>query len=181
MTVLDSRRDTASDSALAAAGSHIPVAEPGPTAKSTRSSDRNSSEAATAPGTTREKYRDQLLQSALQAQDELDKTILKLSGGALGISLAFINNIVGDGPYIWKIALLISWSLFCLSMASVLGSYYLSAYSHRRAVAQLDIGSIYKEKPGGWFDSATEWLNGLAALMFLVGLILMIVFVYKNV
>ncbi len=125
-------------------------------------------------------YRAHLVESEKEAQADLDKTTLKLSGGALGISFAFLKNVVGAGPYELAICLPIAWSAWGLSMALVLLSFYASSHSLRQAISQVDEGTIHTEKPGGWYDSATKWLNGLAILFFFVGLSSMLSFVYSN-
>lgn len=156
----------------------VTVGIPMPEGPTKPANGRVSTEANAADATL--EYRERLLQNEQQAQDDLDKTTLKLSGGALGVSFAFLKNVVGAGPYKWDICLLFAWSAWGLSMACVLVSFYMSSHSQRRAIAQLDEGTIYDERPGGWFDSVTVWLNVLAILLFLVGLFTMLCFVYAN-
>ena len=47
------------------------------------------------------KSREYLVNAARRAQWEYDKTVLALSGGALGVSLAFIEEVAKDTP-IWR-------------------------------------------------------------------------------
>ena len=46
---------------------------------------------------TLQEYRAHLVSAAQKAQEDFDKTLLALSGGALGVSFAFVKDIVGDG------------------------------------------------------------------------------------
>ncbi|WP_134984071.1 hypothetical protein [Xanthomonas axonopodis] len=43
-------------------------------------------------------YRQWLVVAEQKAQEDYDKTVLTLSGGALGISFAFVKDIVGQNP-----------------------------------------------------------------------------------
>ena len=54
-------------------------------------------------------YRNWLIAAEQKAQEDFDKTVLSLSGGALGISFAFVKDIVGDQPLIKTKFLLTAW------------------------------------------------------------------------
>lgn len=43
-------------------------------------------------------YRDHLVLARQKAVEDADKTVLSLSGGALGVSFAFLNDVVGPNP-----------------------------------------------------------------------------------
>ena len=87
-------------------------------------------------------YRVYLLDSEQKAQEEFDKTVLTLSGGALGISFAFIKDIVGPHPVVNVGYLFVAWILWGLSVTAVLASYFTSHLALRHAIKQVDRGEI---------------------------------------
>lgn len=114
-------------------------------------------------------YRTWLVSAEQKAQEDFDKTILSLSGGALGISFVFLKDVIGSNPISQPSLLLGAWLAWAFSTFSVLTSYYLSHLALRRAISQVDDGSIYSQAPGGPFARLTAILNASGAVLFLVG------------
>jgi hypothetical protein len=125
-------------------------------------------------------YRGLLTQTEQKSQAEFDKGVLALSGGALGLSFAFTKNIIGTGEIIHSGYLLAAWITWAASSASVLISFFVSTLALRKAIKQLDRGTIGMERPGGWWDRATSCLNLMGLLLFLIGVSMMIVFLSHN-
>lgn len=125
-------------------------------------------------------YRQFLVAAEQKCQDDFDKTVLSLSGGALGISFVFVKDIVGPSAIHHSGWLLISWVAWALSSLVVLASFFASHLALRGAIVQCDKGTIYNESPGGKFSSATRHLNAGGALLFFVGVCFMAAFVYTN-
>jgi hypothetical protein len=125
-------------------------------------------------------YRKWLVTAEQKSQDDFDKTILSLSGGALGISFVFIKDIIGPHPIVHPGFLLAAWLTWAFSTFSVLTSYYLSHLALRRAISQVDNGSIYSQPPGGKFARWTAILNAAGALLFLIGVCCITVFACYN-
>ena len=123
-----------------------------------------------------EEYRKLLQDLETKAQEQYDKTVLMLSGGALGVSFTFLKDIVSlDGAiHIWL--LIIAWSAWTLSCSAVLWSFYSSRLAMRQAIKDLDNGVETKNKSDFW----TSALNFSAGLLFVVGLASMIAFAYFN-
>lgn len=123
-------------------------------------------------------YRVHLVEARQKAFDDFDKTVLALSGGALGISITFLKDLLGPGttayPYI--IAAWICWSV---SILAVLSSYFASQLTLDKAISQIDAGDR-PAKPGGLFARMTKVLNALGGILFLTGLIVFIIFVSQN-
>ncbi|MEW5939701.1 MAG: hypothetical protein AB1750_08580 [Chloroflexota bacterium] len=124
-------------------------------------------------------YRNQIISAEQKAQEDFDKTVLSLSGGALGVSFAFVKDIVGESPICISF-LIVSWVSWALSSTSVLISYYMSHKALRHAIKQIDTNKIRQEQPGGVYDKFTGFLNMLGLILFLVGLLAMIWFVKTN-
>ncbi len=125
-------------------------------------------------------YRDHLVVAQQKAQDDFDKTVLSLSGGALGISFVFIKDIVGVGPFHKPVFLLLSWMLWAGSIATVLVSYFFSHMALRKGICQVDENKIHREHPGGYCDVITAVLNICGGLLFLAGVAAIIYFVSLN-
>jgi hypothetical protein len=126
-------------------------------------------------------YRQWLVVAEQKAQEDYDKTVLTLSGGALGISFAFVKDIVGSGPIQNSSWLVGAWALWALSTSAMLGSFFVSRLALRRAIVQCDDGTIFCKPPGGFYTRLTRWLNGSGAVLFLLGVCLMAAFVNVNI
>jgi hypothetical protein len=126
------------------------------------------------------RYRTFLQEHEQRLQGAYDKTVLVLSGGALAISLAFVKDIVPLPTACAHILLVLAWFAWAASLACVLVSLFTSILAFRRAVDQLDDDQIYLQHPGGLCDLLTCWLNVLSGLLFLAGLVLLLVFVLRN-
>jgi hypothetical protein len=125
-------------------------------------------------------YRKQLIALEQKAQEGYDKTVLSLSGGALGVSFAFVTNFVARGSMQASLWLVAAWILWAASVTATLGSYFTSHLALRRAITDFDSGRSY-ERPGGCYDVITLVLNAVGGLLFLVGVVLVAVFVWRNV
>lgn len=131
-------------------------------------------------------YRALLTKMEQEAQATFDKTVITLSGGALGLSFAFTKDVVGTHNVVHTGFLLFAWLGWGLSATSVLGSFFTSQLALRKAISQLDEGRLESdaekmERPGGWYDFLTEKLNALGLALFLVGLLAMMIFLICNI
>ena len=125
-------------------------------------------------------YRDFLMKADHQASLNYDKAVMTLAGGALGISITFLKDIVPSPLPDTKIFLYISWISLAVSLSSILVSYLFSMASLRKAMHQVDDGSIYAKNAGGFFASLTACLRILASIGFLIGVIGFIWFALSN-
>ena len=125
-------------------------------------------------------YRKWLVSAEQKSQEDFDKTVLSLSGGALGISFVFLKDVIGPQPLVFTIFLLAAWLAWAFSTFSVLTSYYLSHLALRRAITQVDDGTIYEQPAGGAFARLTAILNAIGAVLFLVGVCCITVFAGVN-
>jgi len=125
-------------------------------------------------------YRSFLISAEQKAQEQYDKTILTLSGGAFGISFAFIDKVIGTPPTatIWLLA---AWTFWGISITSILFSFYFSNKALRRTIEQVDEKTVYEDTPGEHYSGITEFLNACGGISFFVGVVLLIAFVHKNI
>ncbi len=125
-------------------------------------------------------YRQHLVLAEQKAQDDYDKTVVYLSGGALAISFAFLEKITGSGPPINPNLLLFAWCLWAASLSAVLISYGVSRIALKQAIKQCDTDTIQGSRPGGFMSLTTEVLNFLSGSCFIAGIIVVTRFVLAN-
>src|SRR5271157_1044286 len=124
---------------------------------------------------TKDELRTLLSTMERDSQNSYDKAILTLSGGALGVTISFVKNVIGRTPKDTGF-MFASWICWGLSLACVLFSFYTSNLALRRAVIQLDNETIEDEQPGGAFDTFTAVLNAASGCFFLAGAFLFVYF-----
>lgn len=127
------------------------------------------------------KYRDDLLSTLRFLNESYDKILVTLAGGALGLSIAFLKDVIDLESVVYPQFLLAAWFAFILSLATVLGRIFFGIEAYRRAIRQLDDGTIYENRPGGPSAIITRALHALSAVFLLVGLISIATFSYLNV
>lgn len=128
--------------------------------------------------------RQALIKAGKDSIYQFDKTILTLSAGALGISIAFIDKIAPN-PKPWSLWLLyICWIVICISMVSTLISFITSSKAHSRQIEILeqvyfDKGNIEKiqNKPDVW----TSRFNISSIICFVFGIAMLIAFSISNI
>ena len=124
-------------------------------------------------------------QSINSGTDSLDKNMLALSSGALGVSLAFIKDIVPLGQATWICLLIISWCAFALCMTTTLLSFEFSIAGLKKHRELLD-EMLKKKNPELARDQGSGWSTAVvvcrhaALILFLAGLACTVVFVIKN-
>lgn len=125
-------------------------------------------------------YRKQLIEIEQKVGESFLKTILTLSGGALGISFVFIKDVIGEGPMRCSATIITAWSFLTISLALVLSSLYVGTFTYRRAIKQVDNGTIYEQVPGGKMAKLMPILNFLSTFCFVSGVIFLFIFAFKN-
>jgi hypothetical protein len=129
---------------------------------------------------TQVRYREQLVALEQKAQESYDKAVLTLSGGALGVSFAFVSNFVERGATLAPWALVGAWLSWALSVTATLFSHFTSTWALRRGIEDVDRGQLPVWR-SNWYDRMTAVLNAAAGLLFLVGVLFIAGFVWRNV
>ena len=130
---------------------------------------------------TKEKYRQLYIESEQDSQDQLDKNLIALSGGAFAITFSFVSNFISDEPVLigW---LIVSWVAWGLSIVTSLLSYYLSTLAFRKAIEELDAGKEFDNvDPGGWFTTWLNVVNPISLVLFAFGVFSISIFAIYNV
>jgi hypothetical protein len=125
-------------------------------------------------------YRQHLVLAEQKAQDDFDKAVISLSGGGLGISFAFVDKFVRSGQPVHHWILFAAWAAWTASIVAVLLSYCASIGACRKAIRQVDAKTIHTEEPGGWFAYFVDGYNYAGLALFLLGVMLIVVFVGFN-
>ena len=125
-------------------------------------------------------YRELLETLKQNSQESYDKTVLSLSAGALGISFAFVKDIVGCWPAQTPHWLFAAWTFWAVSVTSVLLSFLCSQKALEKAIKQVDAGEMYNKNLGGCLNKVTILLNYMSGFCFLTGVVTMFIFVTNN-
>lgn len=124
-------------------------------------------------------HREHLVLARQKAQDAYDKALFTLSGGALGLSLTFVDRIIGESGPVWPGVLLSAWISWTLSLMLVVASHWFSGKALAAAISAMD-ADLEEQVPGGENAARTEFCNLTAGLSLVVGVACMIGFVYGN-
>jgi hypothetical protein len=129
-------------------------------------------------------YRQFLEECETEAASAFDKTTVTLSGGALGISLAFLKDIAPNAPkWATLLILLPAWLALAASLLGVLLSLMASMKSMRYAIECVD-GKHAKaadEKAGGRWREWTETFNEVALAGCIVGITLLGIYAFVSI
>lgn len=125
-------------------------------------------------------YRKDLVAAEQKSQDAFDKAVLTLSGGALGVSFAFVKDIVGPGSVAHPWLLLAAWIAWGFSLVACLASFWFGQQALLTAIGQVDNGTIDVERAGRGFARTTVVLNAAGGILFILGVILLVPFVGSN-
>jgi hypothetical protein len=126
-------------------------------------------------------YRQWLVTAEHDASRDFDRAVMTLAGGALGLSVTFIHEIVARPVPCSVVWLGLAWGCLALSLLAILVSILTSQHALRLAIKQVDDQTVHRvHRPGGWLSGVTEGLNVTAALALVLGLMFLVVFALLN-
>jgi hypothetical protein len=117
--------------------------------------------------------------------DAYDQALISLSSGVLGLSLAFIKDIVKLDKAVWLGFLYTSWVAFVLCVLITVISFRLSVAAQNKQLKYLE--KYYLERRDEFFNKrsgyskALTWLTWLAGAFFVTGLGATVIFCIENV
>ena len=130
---------------------------------------------------TRQAYNE----AELEMSGRYDKWVLTLSGGALGLSITFIEKIAKNPTADTLFWLKISWVCLVLSLLSALLSLVTSQSAIRENRQELDLAHSENRAPQfafpRWFTWITNILNWGSLLLFIAGVAFLCIFSFKNI
>lgn len=113
------------------------------------------------------------------ANDQYDKMMLPVAGGALFLSMAFLKDIVKEPPYICPGWLMAGWFLLAVSLLSTLFSFLASYYATCDRVREWnqEYNNNQRPKPTMFWTKFTSGCNIVSFSGILLGIICIIIFV----
>ena len=133
----------------------------------------------------RERYWwDHLVGTKQKSQQAHDDGILKVCGGSLGVSFAFVSNFIEGSPAsVWL--LLLAWACWALALVVVIASHRYSTLAADAALETMRRQRIsgLAEGPGpddSWQNRIVKKLNTWGWILFAAGVIFLGGFVYLN-
>jgi hypothetical protein len=119
------------------------------------------------------------------SSDQFDKGLLTFSSGALGLSLAFIKDIIPLNQAGWLPWLYLSWISFASCIVVTIASFQFGMQAQK---AHLDyLYKYYIEDRAEFFNKKSAWSRWVTicavsgSVLFLAGLVGTMVFVCENV
>lgn len=130
-------------------------------------------------------YRQYLLERHVEAARSFDRATYALAGGALLLSVTFVDRIIGDGEPDLVNALAIAWISFAVSLLANLVSTWAAERDYFRSIETLDLAYEDDMFPDDLetlsrFERWVPGLNLAALISFMVGVALLIVFALIN-
>lgn len=123
-------------------------------------------------------YWQQLNKAYIESSSQFDKQVLFFASGALGLSFAFIKDIVKLTEATNKWLLITSWSLFGAVILLSIVSHYTSLKAINKKIHNLN---VKVDKDSKKLNSYTKWFNVLMILLLSLGLISINLFVAINI
>jgi len=123
-------------------------------------------------------YYDKLFEAYMSSSAQFNKDLLFFSSGALGISFAFIKDIVKLDTATYKILLLISWILFGIVVLLCVISHYTSLKALNNKMKNLNVSGDKESKK---LDNRTKYLNKTIIWLLGFGLLFLIGFTALNI
>jgi len=131
------------------------------------------------------KIRQSYDEAELEVSGRYDKWILTLSGGALGLSITFIDKIAKNPTSDTLFWLKFSWGFLVIALLTALLSLVTSQSAIRENRKKLDSANSDERAPSlrfpRWFSCLTNILNWGSLISFILGVIFLCVFSFKNV
>jgi hypothetical protein len=139
-----------------------------------------------------ERWRRDSEQDSRQSQDQFDKALMTLSAGGIGTTIAFLDKIVPFPQASLKWLLFMIWVFWGTCLLATVFSFYASvrtlARSERQIAGEIDAVRAAPDpdevpglaNDGGGWNVVTKVLNQAAAILFVLGLIALLIFIWYN-
>jgi len=121
------------------------------------------------------------MQRVLEAAEmDFENKLLVISTGALGLSMAFIDDIIplADARYRW--ILITGWSLLAACLIVNLCSQLYSAHAVRQAILELNDAKESRALKIAGRNNVTKWVNLISTALLGLGVISLVVFAISN-
>ena len=126
-------------------------------------------------------FKSDLRKAMDKSQESFEKQLSFISAGALGLSMAFIEKIVGDVKNsVCRPLLIMSWLFLAATFILNLISHVVATRLHYRTIAEIDLKQYDQQKATGRVNTISR-MNLTSVLFLLLGVTLLIIFVTINV
>lgn len=130
-------------------------------------------------------HKKQAWEDIQSSTDSYDQSLLTLSSGGLGLSIAFIKDIVPLQYAIWLILLYVSWVAFGLCILTTVISFQVAIATQREHLETcwkfyVDRDDSFRDKQGT-YSKRLKWCTIAAGGFFVLALACTIVFAVSNV
>lgn len=116
-----------------------------------------------------------------ESEQKVDEYTRYLSGGALVLSLTFIQNIVPSGNVDCQWLIFIGWGLLVLSLTSNFVSYFFTIHNTNKAINEIDNQKDDWVKNAQKRNRTIKWINYCSAILSIFGIIAITIFVSLNI
>lgn len=123
-------------------------------------------------------YWQQLNKAYIESSSQFDKQVLFFASGALGLSFAFIKDIVKLSEAVYKSILITSWSFFGVVILLSIISHYTSLKAINTKIHNIN---SKEDKVSKRLNTYTKWFNILMIFFLALGLTLLTVFIAINI
>lgn len=130
------------------------------------------------------RYEEETRRTYAYSNAQYDRNALVLASGALGLSFAFIDKVIGElSKAHCKELLLISWVCLALSILTGFGGHYLSMRAHAAILKKIRNKEGYEAQRKAWntWNAPIKWVNAITGLLLAGGILTLVCFVYPNV
>lgn len=111
-----------------------------------------------------------------KSSEHYDKTVVLIASGAIGLSLAFLNNIILKGVSN-PLMLYCSWILLLVAILSSIVSHLTSIKGYADNINEIDYGT----KPSKTWPKITDILNVVTLVCLFIGIVFLCLFAYQNI
>ena len=130
------------------------------------------------------RYRAEMVVGLRSAYSSMDRSVLTLSSGALGLSMAFLRESSNIQAWSAKALLIPSWLGFVLAIVSTVISFRISVLDHKSqlkwAERTLEMGKSARKVAEGYYRKRVEFLNILSLICFILAICMTVLFVGVN-
>jgi hypothetical protein len=126
-------------------------------------------------------YREHLIKVMEGNTDRFEKQLSYISAGSLGISMAFIKDVVGNLDYTrqnWLV--IVGWSAMGFTLLLNLVSQVYANHCHSNTIEDIECKD-YNSNRAGRRRSRIMWTNYISIGTLIGGVIFLLIFISKNI
>jgi hypothetical protein len=130
-------------------------------------------------------HKKQTWQDIQSSTDSYDQSLLTLSSGGLGLSIAFIKDIIPLHQAVWLIFLYVSWALFGLTILLTVTSFIFSVEAQKRSLKFLwnfyiEVDDSFRDMESR-YSKALRWCTVVGGIFFFGAVFCTVIFAIQNV